>query len=252
MKQNYYELLGVEESASKAEIDSRYRKLKKSFHAKKNPSKNETKKWNQVEKAYLTLTDEKKRTAYDKTLTQKEREVEEVQKEKEENITRAIKEVDENKKLSPIQILLIIVGVLALFGGLFYLSERFGETQETVELKELTTIAYEQFNILLQSGEKEVVVIARPGCSWCQQYKPIMRKVATEYNLDVKYLDNIDALTDAEMEEYLALDTVSQQKGGVGTPITLVIQNGAIVDRIDGYVEEDTLVSFLQAQGIIS
>lgn len=251
MKQNYYELLGVEENANKTEIDARYRKLKKSFNAKKNPSKNEIKKWNQVEKAYRTLSKEEKRSAYDKTLTQKEEKVEVEQKKKEEMVTRAVDEKRENT-LSPVQILLIIVGVIALLGGLFYLSEHFGKTQTAVESKQLTTITYEEFNTLLQGSEKEVVVIARPGCSWCQQYKPIMRRVATEYNLDVKFIEDIDALTDEEYASYLALDTVSQQKGGVGTPITLVIQNGAIVDRIDGYVEEDSIVSFLQAQGIIS
>ena len=251
MKQNYYELLGVEKDASASTIDTHYRKLKKSFNGKKNPSKNETKKWNQVEKAYRTLSNEEKRKAYDKTLEEKEESVV-VEEKKEEKNTRAMKEESKEKKLSPVQILLIVVGVIALFGGLFYLSEKFGDTEKAVELKQLTEITYSDFNTLLQGSEKEIVVIARVGCSWCQQYKPVMRQVATKYDLDIKIIEDIDALTDEEMTAYLALDTVSSQQGGVGTPITLIIQNGTIVDRIDGYVEQDTVVSLLQQQGIIS
>lgn len=66
-KRDYYEVLSVEKSASKADIKSAYRKAALKWHPDKNPKNKEEaeKKFKEINEAYQILSDEKKKQAYD-------------------------------------------------------------------------------------------------------------------------------------------------------------------------------------------
>ncbi|MDU9049413.1 MAG: DnaJ C-terminal domain-containing protein [Candidatus Electrothrix sp. Rat3] len=62
----YYKILGVEKTASAAEIKKAYRKLALKYHPDKNPDNKEAEdKFKQISEAYAVLSDEKKRQEYD-------------------------------------------------------------------------------------------------------------------------------------------------------------------------------------------
>jgi molecular chaperone DnaJ len=66
MKKDYYEILGVEKEAEKAEIEKAYRKLALKYHPDRNPDDDSAaKKFTEVTEAYEVLSDEEKRTQYD-------------------------------------------------------------------------------------------------------------------------------------------------------------------------------------------
>ena len=62
---NYYETLNVSRNASQDEIKQAYRKLAKEYHPDKNPGKDTSLKFQQIQEAYETLADQDKRNQYD-------------------------------------------------------------------------------------------------------------------------------------------------------------------------------------------
>ncbi|MFM7857836.1 MAG: DnaJ domain-containing protein, partial [Flammeovirgaceae bacterium] len=66
-KRDYYEILGVNKTATAEEIKKAYRKVAIQFHPDKNPGNKEAEeKFKEAAEAYEVLSDETKRAQYDR------------------------------------------------------------------------------------------------------------------------------------------------------------------------------------------
>ncbi len=65
MKRDYYEVLGVNKSASSADIKSAYRKLALEWHPDRNKSSDAEEKFKEINEAYEILSNSQKKSAYD-------------------------------------------------------------------------------------------------------------------------------------------------------------------------------------------
>lgn len=64
-KRDYYEILGVNKTATDAEIKSAYRKMALKYHPDRNKEKDAEEKFKEINEAYQILSDAQKRKAYD-------------------------------------------------------------------------------------------------------------------------------------------------------------------------------------------
>lgn len=64
-KRDYYEVLGINKTATQDEIKSAYRKLAKQYHPDLNKSPDAPQKFKEVQEAYEVLSDQQKRAQYD-------------------------------------------------------------------------------------------------------------------------------------------------------------------------------------------
>ena len=64
-KKDYYEILGLDKNASKADIKKAYRKLALKYHPDKNPTKESEERFKEISEAYAVLYDDEKRQLYD-------------------------------------------------------------------------------------------------------------------------------------------------------------------------------------------
>ena len=64
-KRDYYEILGIEKGAGKAELKAAYRKMALKYHPDRNKEKDAEEQFKEINEAYEVLSDEKKRQAYD-------------------------------------------------------------------------------------------------------------------------------------------------------------------------------------------
>ena len=101
----------------------------------------------------------------------------------------------------------------------------------------------------LNSTEEKLVLVARPGCSWCQLFEPILDYYADKYEFSYTYL-NTDKLVEKHFYEMLDILDISTDK--FGTPTIAFAKDGKVTETVIGYVDERKLLDELQEHGFVS
>ena len=99
----------------------------------------------------------------------------------------------------------------------------------------LTFIGYSEYKELIEKGDITVVVLGQTTCSHCISAKPVLSRVAGTNNIRINYLN----ITEMSSDEYQSLtdnlkDMGYENSQGIGTPLTLVIENKKVVGVIEG------------------
>ena len=65
-KRDYYEVLGVEKSASQSDLKNAFRRLARKYHPDRSTEEDAEDKFKEIQEAYAVLSDEQKRSHYDR------------------------------------------------------------------------------------------------------------------------------------------------------------------------------------------
>lgn len=113
----------------------------------------------------------------------------------------------------------------------------------------LHQITYNDYEEKVENGDAFIVIIERAGCGYCVQYMPIVEEVAKEKKIPIYYIDT-DTLT---QDEYTELSTTNNylKRNEWGTPTTLFMLGDRVLDSIGGYVEKNSVLSFIDGRVVM-
>jgi predicted bacteriocin transport accessory protein len=111
---------------------------------------------------------------------------------------------------------------------------------------ELIDTDTELFEKIQASDKVSIIYIARPSCSFCNRFEPIVKEVAAEYGLDM-YYTNIDEWAPNDVERYL-YSTLNKFEG---TPTVLIMYKGKEANISVGYQKKESFVNFLKSADLI-
>lgn len=148
-----------------------------------------------------------------------------------------------NEKKKSIVAIVIVIAVLAFF---VIIQAVASNSNHNTTSKGNYSTSYEE---AFKKEGKQVLMIGRAGCGWCQKFQPHINYLSSTYEFSYYYVDT-DKLVTGELQsllERLGVDTAT-----FGTPYVAILENGQKIEEIGGYVEEESLFKTLQSTGIIS
>ena len=113
----------------------------------------------------------------------------------------------------------------------------------------LNYIDYEGFKAVAKSNENKILVLGQTTCGYCIKAKPILSKIADEYGITINYI-NVNTLT-SEQSGKLSKYVSYLGENEWGTPLTIIVKNGEVVDSANGLLDEDGYVKLFKDNGFI-
>lgn len=120
---------------------------------------------------------------------------------------------------------------------------------ENVALEEagFNKVTLDEYLNLVKGTEKSIILVARPTCSYCELFTPILKQAMEDMNLTINYIDT-DTFSQEDWTTFNeSLDYLKNEEWG--TPLTLIVQNGEAVAENNGYVELDAIKEFFSNNG---
>ena len=106
----------------------------------------------------------------------------------------------------------------------------------------------EDFYSAFNGSEEKLIMIGRDNCSWCQLFKPVLDSMHDKFGLEYLYV-NTNELTSGVFKNLLK--SIGVDENNFGTPYTIVVKDGNVVDSLSGYVDDLELLTFLKKYDFI-
>ena len=135
----------------------------------------------------------------------------------------------------------LVVVALALIGILAVDKFKQNGTIVDSEAKQIMN----DFEKHYKSKEKTVIYYASATCGWCSLQTPILETIAKDYNLDYVYVD-ISKLGQKQVNEIKEKLNIEE-----GTPQTIIVENGKVVDIASGFKDAKTYIEFFIKNGLL-
>ena len=135
------------------------------------------------------------------------------------------------------KMILLFVGIIILGFILIKMIFHKGEDYYVVEVNP------SDFYDILESKEKQVVIVYRDGCYQCDEYLSNARKIAKDYRVKFHYL-NTDQITS---DDYNIFDLCKIE----GTPSMVILQDNKVVGTLKGSKSKEDVKKFLKKYQMI-
>ena len=138
-----------------------------------------------------------------------------------------------------------LIGVLTIIVclGVFFIGKGFNKEESLVYELNINELRKK-----IDNQDTFILIIEREGCSQCESYLPVVKKVSKKYSIAFYTIDN----SKVSGEDATYLKNVANISG---TPTTIFIVNGeekTTTNRLVGEVPEYKLISRLKSEGYIS
>lgn len=152
----------------------------------------------------------------------------------------------------------IVLAILAVVGVAFGVSNIKGDdssnktnnSSEDVSLEDagFNEVSVDEYLSLINEPEKNVILVARPTCGFCEKFTPVLKQASEELGVKINYI-NTDEFTDDDWTKFnSSLEYLNTEEWG--TPLTLIVQNNEAVDINSGYVELSEIKKFFTDNGL--
>lgn len=121
-------------------------------------------------------------------------------------------------------------------------------SQTALEQAGFNKVSIDEYLNLIKSSDKQIILIARPTCGYCEKFTPILKQAMEDMNLTINYVNTDNFSSDDWSKFQNSFDYLASNEWG--TPLTLIVQNGKIVDKNNGYIELDAIKEFFTKNGL--
>ena len=111
-------------------------------------------------------------------------------------------------------------------------------------------IDYSGYKKVISSTGTNILVIGQTSCGYCIKAKPILNQIVADKNIKINYL-NITNLSDEERQKFTSKLDYFNDNTKWGTPLTLIIKDGKVIDSANGLLDYDGYVDLFSRNGLI-
>lgn len=131
-----------------------------------------------------------------------------------------------------------------------YLNKMYEIDFITQKEEEIDFIDYDGVKKIIKSNDKNILVIIKDNCKYCDYVIKYLSSISSKYNLDIKYI-NINEIG-SDISNLIEKELTSLgYNDGFTTPITLLIESGNLLDYVIGSSPEEYFVDIFKENGII-
>jgi len=114
----------------------------------------------------------------------------------------------------------------------------------------LNYIDLKEYKTILAEKENNVIVIGQSTCPYCVKAKLILNEVVDETDAEINYLNISYFESEEDFKEFEGTLEILQTDTW-GTPITMIVKEGKLVDYIEGVTTKEEYIEFLEHYGVI-
>lgn len=153
------------------------------------------------------------------------------------------------KALKITGIVLLVMLIVGASVGVSYLKNDNSTSNETITLETagFNELTLDEYLTLIKEDEKNIILVARPTCSFCEKFSPILKQAKDDLNLTINYIDTDKFSSEDWTTFQSSLAYLNSEEWG--TPLVLIVRNSEVIAENNGYVELDEIKSFFKTNG---